>query len=424
MIRKTLIIASIACLICVSAHGQESYTLERCKQLALENNAKVQNAQLSLEVAGQTQKEAFTQYFPSVSATGLGFYSTEPMMQLGGTGMLEKGMLGMVSVSQTIFAGGQIVNGNKLAAVNSQIGQLQKMMSDDEVLLTTEQYYWQVAMLEEKMKTIVKADTLLASIYGDVNNAYKAGMVNRNDLLKVELRRDELESSRLKLANGLRLAKMLLGQYIGIPAGEFEIDHSLGETGVSPYAVRVDHLSVLSQRAEYQLLDKNIEANRLQVRMEIGKNLPSVAANVGWNYMNFDKGSPAAMKNNFGMAFVSVSIPISGWWGGSHAIKKRRLQVRIAENDKRDAQELLLIQMQQLWNDLEEAYAQIILAEKTIASAEENVRLNNDYYKVGTGLLTDLLDAQNTLQQARDQRAEATTDYRMKLSRYKKATAQ
>lgn len=96
----------------------------------------------------------------------------------------------------------------------------------------------------------------------------------------------------------------------------------------------------------------------------------------------------------------------------------------MAENDKRDAAELLLIQMQQLWNDLEEAYVQIILAEKTIASALENVRLNDDYYKVGTGLLTDLLDAQSALQQARDQYTEATTGYQMKLSRYKQATAQ
>ena len=80
--------------------------------------------------------------------------------------------------------------------------------------------------------------------------------------------------------------------------------------------------------------------------------------------------------------------------------------------------------MQQLWNDLEEAYVQIILAEKTIASALENVRLNDDYYKVGTGLLTDLLDAQSALQQARDQYTEATTGYQMKLSRYKQATAQ
>jgi outer membrane protein TolC len=424
MIRKNVITASIACLICVSAYGQESYTLEKCKQLALENNAKAQNAQLSLEAARQTKKEAFTQYFPSLSATGIGFYSTDPMMELGGAGMLEKGLFGMVSASQTVFAGGQIVNGNKLAGVSSQIGQLQKIMSADEVLLTTERYYWQVAVLEEKMKTIAEADTLLTNIYGDVNNAYEAGMVNRNELLKVELKRDELESARLKLANGLRLAKMLLAQYTGIPANEFEIDHHLEEAAVSPYTVRVDHHSALSQRAEYRLLGKNIEATRLQVRMEVGKNLPTVAVNVGWNYMDFDKGSPAAMKNNNGLAFATVSIPISGWWGGSHAIKRQRLQVRIAENDKRDAEELLLIQMQQLWNDLEEAHAQILLAEKTIASAAENLRLNNDYYKVGTGRLTDLLDAQNALQQARDKYTEATTGYQMKLSRYKQATGQ
>jgi outer membrane protein TolC len=417
-------IASIAWLICVSAYSQEIYTLEKCKQLALENNAKVQNAQLSLEAAQQTKKEAFTRYFPSLSATGTGFYSTEPMMELGGTGMLEKGMLGMVSASQTVFVGGQIVNGNKLVGVQSQVGQLQKIMSNDEVLLTTEQYYWQVVVLEEKMKTIAEADTLLTSIYGDVNNAYEAGMVNRNELFKVELKRDELESARLKLDNGLKLAKMLLAQYTGIPANEFEIDHYLKETDISPFAVRVDHQSALAQRAEYQLLDKNIEANRLQVRMEVGKNLPTVTVNAGWSYMDFDKGSPSAMKSNSGMVFATVSIPISGWWGRSHAIKRQRLQVRIAENDKRDAEELLLIQMQQLWNDLEESYAQIILAEKTIASAVENVRLNNDYYKVGTGLLTDLLDAQNALQQARDQYTEATTGYQMRLSRYKQATGQ
>jgi outer membrane protein TolC len=85
---------------------------------------------------------------------------------------------------------------------------------------------------------------------------------------------------------------------------------------------------------------------------------------------------------------------------------------------------MLLIQMQQFWNDVEEALQQVHLSEKKIASALENVRLNDDYYKAGTGLLTDLLDAQSTLQQARDQHTEALTIYRMKLSKYKQATGQ
>lgn len=428
MIRKNFIIASIACLLCGSVQAQEIYTLEKCRQMALENNAKSQNAQLSLEAAQQTKKEAFTKYFPSVSATGLGFQATDPMMSIateqGTIGMLEKGMLGMVSATQPIFAGGQIVNGNKLAKIGVEVSELQKTMSNDEILLTVEQYFWQIVALEEKVKTVAEAEALLNRAYTDVNNAYEAGLVNKNDLLKVELKQNELESNKLKLFNGLKLAKMVLAQFIGISADGFGIDKTVAGNEALLFNARTDHRSALLQRAEYKLLDKNIEAGKVQVRMEIGKNLPTVAVGAGWNYMNFDKGSPMAMKNSLGMGFAVVSIPLSGWWGGSHAIKRQKLQVRMAENEKRNAEELLLIQMQQLWNELEEAYAQMQLAKKTIASALENVRLNEDYYKAGTGLLIDLLDAQSSLQQARDQYTETTTGYQMKLSRYKQATAQ
>jgi len=128
------------------------------------------------------------------------------------------------------------------------------------------------------------------------------------------------------------------------------------------------------------------------------------------------------MKQNFGMVFATVSIPITDWWGGSHAVRKQKLQVQIAENDKRNAEEILLIQMQQLLNDVEEAAQQIQLADKAIAAALENLRLNTDYYEAGTGLLTDLLEAQSALQQTRDQHTEAITAYCVKLAKYRQAT--
>ena len=83
---------------------------------------------------------------------------------------------------------------------------------------------------------------------------------------------------------------------------------------------------------------------------------------------------------------------------------------------------MLLIQMQQLRNEVEEAALLVQLADKAITSALENVRLNADYYESGTGLLTNLLDAQNALQQARDQRAEAITVYCVNLAKYRQAT--
>ena len=435
------------------ASSQNVLILEQCKELALKNNIQAKKSELSVEISRQQKKEAFTKYFPSISATGLGFATNKPMMSMDMSSMMEgltpimmalveqglldpaaistepqkidmlkKGTIGAVMVAQPVFAGGQIIHGNQLAKLGAEVAELQKTMSNDELLLTVEQYYWQIVALEEKSKTIAEAETLLNRVHTDVKNALDAGLINRNDLLKVELKQNELESGKLKLANGLRLSKMVLAQFIGMPEENFDIDKSLIENINLLFDTHIDHQTALHQRAEYQLLDKNIEVNKLQVKMETGKHLPTVAVGAGWNYMNFDKGSPYAMDNNFGMLFATVSVPISDWWGGSHAIRKQKMQVMIAENDKRNSGELLLIQMQQLQNDVEEAAQQVQLADKAIVSALENLRLNTDYYEAGTGLLTDLLDAQNALQQVRDQRTEAITIYCIKLAKYKQAT--
>jgi outer membrane protein TolC len=439
MIHKIIIVIGILSLVGIGVQAQETYTLEKCKELALKNNVKALNGQLALESARETKKEAVTKYFPSVSTTGAGFKATDPMMemelQLGAMmgnpaippvelGMLKKGIIGMVTASQPVFAGGQIINGNKLAKTGVEVAELQKTMGNDEVLLTVEQYYWQIVALEEKVKTIAEAETLLNSVYQDVNNYYNGGLVNKTDLLKVQLKQRELESGKLKLINGLKLSKIALAQYIGVPSENFEIDTTLLSQEILTLSLPANHQAALQQRVEYQLLEKNIEVNKLQVSMEVGKNLPTIAIGAGWNYMSFDKGSSMAMKTDFGMGFATISIPISNWWSGSHSIKKQKTQVKIAENERRNAGEMILIQMQQLWNELDEAWLLVQLAERTIDSALENVRLNTDYYEAGTGILTDLLDAQNVLQQAHDQHTEALALYRIKLSKYKQATGQ
>ena len=424
-------------LLCVSAHAQQVYTLEQCIELAKENNVKSKNSTLSVQAATQTRREAFTKYFPSVDLAGGIFKTTDPMMQMDiplgalmgnpamppmSIGMLEKGYLGMASAMQPIFTGGQIILGNKLAKLGVKVSELQKTMSDDELALTVEQYYWQVVNLQEKVKTIAESETLLNRVYEDVKNAVEAGLVNRNDLLKVELKQNELESGKLRVANGLKLTKMVLAQYIGIPHESFVIVNL--DEAIDMLHAYADHNAALLQRTEYQLLDKSVEAGKMQVKMEVAKNLPTIAIGAGWNYMNFDKKLDHPMEMDFGIGFASVSIPITAWWGGAHAIKRQKINLQIAENNRQDAKEMLLIQMQLLWNDLDEASLQVLLAEKTIVSALENVRLNTDYYEAGTGLLTDLLDAQAALQQARDQRTESMNNYRIKLSAYQQATGQ
>ena len=126
--------------------------------------------------------------------------------------------------------------------------------------------------------------------------------------------------------------------------------------------------------------------------------------------------------NTNGAVFVSVNIPISGWWGGSHAIKQQKIQEKIALNNKIDIEEQLLLQMQNVKNELDNTYKQILLAKDGVEQSTENLRLNNQYYKAGTVTLTDVLDAQTLLQQNRDKYVESYANYQKKRIEYLQVT--
>lgn len=408
-------------MVSVSGSAQQSYSLAQCKKLALENNARMKNARLEVSSARQTKEEAFTNFFPSLSASALGYNANQPLVEanLGGMplALLKNGIVGDITVTQPLFAGGQIVNGNKLAQLGVEVSRFKQEQSAKEVLLTTEVYYWQIISLNEKLKTLAIVEQLVNSLYKDVDAAVKAGVKNRNDLLQVQLRKNSVASDRLQLENGLKLSRMLLGQYVGLKADSLSIEPVSFDEPASPEKLRTDHGAALLTTPEYQLLAKNVEANRLQQKITVGKYLPTVG--IGASYMYDDLMDK---DNTTAMVFAKVSVPISDWWGGSHAIKKQKFQTMMAQNEQRNNSDLLLIQMQKLWNDVEESYKQVKLAEESVVTATENVRLNTNYYQAGTTTLSDLLDSQLLLQQSRNQHTDAYTQYLIKQTQYLQAT--
>lgn len=441
------ILAIIVCSVCCDfVAAQQAYTLEQIKDSALHNNIAIRHARHSIDAAKEQRKEAFTKYFPNVSGTGLWFNANQGMAQasinpsemvpasLASTlatmlpaealvalanpisiSMMKNGTIGSLMAVQPVFAGGQIINGNKLAKVGEEVSRLQLQLSENEVEKTAEQYFWQLASLQEKMKTVDAVDTLLADIHKDVDVAVHAGLAMRNDLLQVELRQNDIESQRLKLQNGISIVRLLLSQYCGLRDTSFTITYQ--SDAPSTLLSRQDHDQALLGTAEYQLLDKQVEATSLQKKIAVGQNLPSVAVGAGYNYHNL-------LDNNttFGMVFATVSVPISDWWGGSHTIKRRKIEHQQAVEQLEDNAQLLQIRMQNAWNGLEESYQQLLLAQRGIEQAKENLRLNRNYYKAGISKMSDLLEAQMLYQQSCDKQTDAFANYQNKLLEYRQAT--
>lgn len=427
------------------AWAQHTYTLEQLLDSARSHNIALRNGQRDIEAAQEQRKEAFTKFFPTVSTTGAWFNANKSMAQteldltpyitpeLGATlaqllpaetlvalsspmsiSMMKHGTIASITAIQPVFAGGQIINGNKLAKIGEEVSRLRLQLSEDEVETTAEQYFWQLVTLEEKQRTIASVEEMLADIHKDVNLAVEAGLTLRNDLLKVELRQNEVESQKVKIQNGMALVKMLLAQYCGLRDTSFTLRYTT--EAISPLSIKRDHQQALLNTPEYQLLDKQVEATSLQKKMAVGENLPSVAVGAGYNYHDL-----LGSDQTFGMIFATVSVPLSNWWGGSHAIKRKKIAQQQAIDQRDDNAELLTIRMQKAWNDVEEAYQQLHIAERSIRQAEENLRLSRNCYQAGTTTMSDLLEAQMLYQQSLDKHTDAFADYQNKILAYKHA---
>ncbi len=441
------IISFVLFLICCDTiSAQKEYSREQLLDSARHNNITLRNAQRSYEAAKEQRKEAFTNYFPNINATGFWFNANKGMAEttinpsevipadvgaslaaslpasalaaLGNpitVSMMKNGKVAGINAMQPIFAGGQIINGNKLAKVGEEAATLQLRLSENEVEKTVEQYYWQLLSLQEKEKTLNVVQAMLADIQKDVDVAVRAGVAMRNDLLQVQLRQNDTESQMLKVHNGRAVIKLLLAQYCGLRDTSFTIS-SVSRDSVAALPEHHDPQQAVLTTTEYQLLGKQVEAAKLQKRMAVGEKLPSVAVGAGYNYHDMMEKD-----HSFAMIYATVSVPISGWWGGSHAIKRKKIEYQKAIDEQHDKSQLLQINIQSAWNSVIEARKQLDIAQRSIEQADENLRMNRDFYRVGTSKMSDLLEAQLLYQQAQDKRIDALADYQMKITAYRQA---
>ena len=445
---KKITITVVALITWATVYSQTTLTLEQSKTLALENNKAIKNSNLETEAAKQIRKNAYTNYFPKVSANVLGFQAINPLIEYkmeGGNlpvydgnpvnlpsatqfayfpgmelSMMQRSAIGILNIAQPVYAGGKITTGNKLAQLNVEVKEKQQKLAENDILLKTEQQYWQLISLQEKLKTLGQYELLLQDIRKQLDDAYKSGLIIKNDVLKVQIKQSELEANKNKLLNGKKLAAMQFCQTIGIVYDStLVLQEYIGVTS-NPNHYYTDNQNALTQRTEYQLLEKSVEAAKLQIKMKQGDYIPTIAVGMAGYHINMLEGGTKNYSN--GMAYVSVSIPISDWWGGKHIIKEHKIKQEIAQSSFENTKGLLHLQTEKTWTDLNEAWQQISIMQETKLQADENLKVSQTGYNSGVVTLSDLLEAQALVTETANKLIEAKMQYKLAVTTYLQVT--
>jgi len=448
--RYTILLLMLLSVVTAKA---QTYTLDSCIEMALENDVRIKNAGIDVQMAREDERYAFTRYFPTVTAGGAGFISANqlvrtevPILSVEGSvvmpftnevleagldvsyrlNIIKQGVAGGVSAVQPIFAGGQIVNGNKLAALQSQVRSLQYDMTRDQVVQSVREYYWQMVSVHSNIKTLDSAAELLDSLHTTVKRYMGAGIVTANDLIAIELKQAETQSQRLKVENGLELLRMVLAQLAGADIDSFQL--ALPDSVTledSPMKWYIEPSQAAAGRKELELARLNVRAQDLQARTERGKLLPTIGVGAVAYKNDIDiQGGFGRSQNSNVLGIATVKVPISDWWGGSHQVRKAHLAQSKAQNVYDDAMEQLELDIRQSWNTVSESWAQIDIARKSLESARENMRVTENRFKAGMETASVMLEALTTYVQGQSNLEQAKAAYCTNLSDYRTKTGQ
>jgi len=406
-----------AVAVTATATAQKTLTLAQARQLALQQSKKIIRTQYQIDAAKAAQTGTLGLNKPIIDGSVTGFHVGKPLSNL----LPEIGVSPSVTVSQTIYAGGKIKLGQAASAKNVEIYEQQKVLTETEVLLNVENAYWQIVSVSEKISLAGRFKGLLESLDKELSNSFNAGMIYKNDLLRVRVQRNDNELSLAKAHDGLLLAKLNLAQIIGMP-GDTNI--VIGDSVSGSFRpIAADYLLTASDnRIEIQLLKKSLEAQQLQKKLLQADFKPTVGllaggfAGVGKNMNPTSGGNTIA--SYFGM--LSVSIPIWDWGQKASKVKEQSYRINAQQVQIEETKELLSLEVQGVFMQLNQSARKIDLSNISVQQAEENLRLNNDRFKAGTVTGQDVLEAQTLWQQANSNIIDAKIEYKINEAAYRK----
>ncbi len=307
---------------------------------------------------------------------------------------IKNNFFAMVGVTQPIFMGGKIYQMNKMAGYAEEIARTQLTAEQAETLYSTEQSYWQVVSVGNKVRIATDYKVLMEKLSANLDALQQEGMATKNDVLKVKVRLNEVDMSLTKATNGLSLSKMALCQVIGMPL-DSNIELADEQLSADTAVVSNDTTEMWRNRSELQNLNQLDKIAESKVRLAQAGHMPTIALTAGYLISNPNpyNGFTHDFSGNF-TAGVVLNMPIFHWGEKHNSVKAARNEKKIVELKKQEAEEKIELQYTQARQHVEEANQRMLTSAKNLEQAEENLRFANTGFEEGVVPVTGVLEAQ------------------------------
>jgi outer membrane protein TolC len=402
-------------------HAQEgSYSLKQAVEYAIKTNINIRNAKIDqssaaarvaeVKAIGLPQAHATVNYTnnPAVPRFFIPAKAFDPNAAVGEVVAAKFGVThsasAAASLSQIIFDGSYLI-GLKASQTYKELSTKNLQASKIQVAEAVTKAYYNVLVNDERIGLLQNNLSRLDSTYNETVQMNTQGFVEKLDVDRLEVQRNNLTTELENIMKLQEVATMLLKFQMGMDVDEpIKLTDQLSTTDVSQFvAANEELLSNYSLRVEYATLEVQEKLQMLDIRNISAGYLPSLTLNANYGYSSgTDIFSKFFTQPWFNQASIALNLNIPIWDSFSKKnkiIQSKNALEKIKQNQKL-LQQSINLEVRQSQIQYSNLVRQLKERQRNLDLSKEIIRVTRIKYKEGVGSNIEVINAESSFKEA------------------------
>ena len=329
-----------------------------------------------------------------------------------------------LTIFQPLFLGFRLSSSSDIAEQTAKASNEDYNKDRSDLIFNVKNAYWSLFKAAQ-MKNVMDETVDQAKAHvADAKNLLNAGMLTKNDLLKLEVQLSDLMFKQVDADNAVQLANVALNSVLCIPLDtQIEIASSTQFDSQDYDALNRLIDEAVQKRPEIKSADYRIKASEAGVTMAQSSWYPQISL-VGDYYYNRPNQRIFPAKDEFRGTWdagVNVSLNIWDWLTTAHQTEQAETQLSQSLDARGIMKDNITLEVTQNYLNFEQAKKKIEISEFGVKQAEENMRVTEDKFKSGMALSSEVVDAETALSTAKLNQTNSKVDYELAKARLDKS---
>jgi outer membrane protein len=316
---------------------------------------------------------------------------------------------GALSANLDLFTGFRRIASRRVAAASQDAADAGLISGRYEVILQTKQAFYNAIATEELVRV---ADAQVARTRQQLQistDKLRAGSATRSDSLRSLVEFGNAQIDLLQAQANLAFAQASLGRQIGVEQAVRAVPDTTLPPPPDTTGLRASAVNTAPQVLQTDALAR---AARAQVWVSRAAYWPTFSTTLS-------KGSSGGVApwtttsgylDNWSVRF-SVNLPLFNGFQREQQVTNSSVQRDNAEAVAADTRRLVTATLTQAISSLQTASAQLDISRANVAAATEDMRVQQERYRVGAATILDLLTSQASLTQAQVNQVQTRFNY-------------